>query len=95
MRVGKGVRIPNDHHINQINVLFADGIVQSLPTGIPVKIWAKIFAGEMKNFEDLVHIPILTSKEWTIILAIIIWLFSVVLLFHRAVKSRRKPVISP
>ncbi|MGA2799542.1 MAG: hypothetical protein ABSE63_18320, partial [Thermoguttaceae bacterium] len=48
---------------------------------------------------DMVNVSIgpidRSPGKWTIILGILgmlIWLFSIVLLFHRAIKSRPKPV---
>ena len=45
------------------------------------------------NAPDMVDVYVgnLAPKIWLMILAVIVWLFSIVLLFHRAVKSRKKP----
>ena len=45
------------------------------------------------NAPDMVDVYVGTPlpKPWAIILGAIVWLISIVLLFHRAVQSRRKP----
>jgi hypothetical protein len=72
---------------------------------MPISLWKKLLAGEMQNLEDpnvdesapdMVDVsvvpPDITPGKWTILLGLIVWLFSIALLFRRAVKSRRKPV---
>jgi prepilin-type processing-associated H-X9-DG protein len=39
---------------------------------------------------EIIHTPISETKIWPYILSFIIWIFSIVLLFRRAIKSRRK-----
>jgi hypothetical protein len=104
IKTGKGLRI-SSYHPNIINVLFADGTVRSIPSKMPISLWKKLLAGEMQNLEDpnvdesapdMVDVsvvpPDITPGKWTILLGLIVWLFSIALLFRRAVKSRRKPV---
>ena len=92
-------------HSNVINVLFADGTVHSLPTKMPISLWRKILTGEITDFDniedkidksapDMVKVSIYTEPEtWPFIFGLVIWLFSIGLLFRRAIKSRRKPMI--
>jgi hypothetical protein len=87
IKTGKGLCI-SSHHPNIINVLFADGTVRALHSGMPVSLWEKIFAGEVED--DIDYEPPSPPEQPNIILCTVIWLFSVVLLFHRAIKSRRK-----
>jgi hypothetical protein len=107
MRTGKGVRISSCHPTG-VNVLFANGMVFCFPSKMPLSLWRKILTGEVStkdldgiysqidpNAPDMVDVyvsPPLT-KPWIIILGVIVWLFSTVLLFRRAVKSRKKPEI--
>ena len=108
MKTGKGLRISTNHP-SKINVLFADSSVHSLPAKMPISLWRKILAGEVKDVEniwenidesapDMVNLSVFTSTndagQWTRILGLIIWLISVVLLFRRAMISRRKPMIT-
>ncbi|MGD0517053.1 MAG: DUF1559 domain-containing protein [Thermoguttaceae bacterium] len=106
MKTGKGLRISSPHP-GGINLLFADGAVRTLPSKMPISVWQKILAGEIKDWDniqemidpsapDMVDVSILRSDpdKWKIILGAIIWLFSVVLLFRRAIKSRRKPELA-
>ena len=102
MKTGKGLRISSPHP-NVINVLFADGKVRPLPLKMPLSMWQKILAGEMKVLDNLnidqsapdmvdvsVNPPPYEPAEWTFVLGLVIWLFSLLLLFRRAIKSRRK-----
>ncbi|MGA2799540.1 MAG: DUF1559 domain-containing protein [Thermoguttaceae bacterium] len=102
LKTGKGLRISTAHP-SVINVLFANDMFQSLPTKMPISLWQKLLAGEVKdvnNIEemidpsapDMVNVSVLPSEpgKWAIILSIIVWLLSVALLFRRAIKSRRK-----
>jgi prepilin-type processing-associated H-X9-DG protein len=105
MKTGKGLRISTAHP-SVINVLFADGHVSTLPSKMPISLWKKILAGEVKDPDnldvdesapDMVDVSINTPftppyepGEWAILLGIVVWLLSVVLLFRRAIKSRRK-----
>jgi hypothetical protein len=103
MKTGKGARISTCHP-DGVNVLLADGVVCSLPTRMPLSLWRKILAGDIRQdfnrldeqidpeARDMVYVyagaPIHTS--WTIMLAVIIWLISVSLLFFRAIASRKR-----
>ena len=105
MRTGKGVRISSCHPAG-VNVLFADGNVRTLPAKMPFSFWRKILASEiptkdLDEIDDLidpnapdmvdVYVGSPAPKPWPMILGVIVWLISIVLLFHRAVKSRKKP----
>ena len=70
---------------------------------MPISLWKKILDGEptdWDNFDesapDMVDVSVAPPDpgKWLIILSLIVWLFSVALLFGRAVKSRRKPAIA-
>jgi prepilin-type processing-associated H-X9-DG protein len=106
LRTGKGLRISSAHP-GVINVLFADGTVRSLPSKMPISVWAKLFAGEIQDLDnidryidasapDMVDVSVYgsprTPGKWLLILSIAVWLFSVVLLFRRAIKSRPQPM---
>jgi hypothetical protein len=47
----------------------------------------------MGNAPDMVDVYVDAPEpsRWPIIVGVIVWLISVVLLFHRAVKSRKQP----
>jgi len=102
MKTGKGLRITSAH-TGCINILFADGSVKTLPSKMPISVWKKLLAGEITDLDnienmidpsapEMVDVSVLPSEpgKWPIILSIIVWLLSVVLLFRRAIKSRRK-----
>jgi len=104
MKTGQGLRISTAHP-SVINVLFASGAIRSLPSKMPISVWRKILAGEVKDLDNIadsfdesapdmvdvsVYAPLYEPGTWIIILGVIVWLLSVVLLFHRAIKSRRK-----
>ena len=102
LKTGKGLRISTAHP-SVINVLLADGVVRALPARMPFSLWKKILDGEATDWDnfdesapDMVDVSIAPPEpgKWLIILSLIVWLFSVALLFRRAVKSRRKPVIA-
>ena len=106
MRTGKGVRISSCHPAG-VNVLFADGNVRTLPAKMPLSLWRQILSGKFNRFDDLesqidpnapdmvdVYVGSPAPKLWTIILGVVVWLISIVLLFRRAVKSRKKPEIT-
>jgi hypothetical protein len=108
LKTGKGLRISTPHP-SCINVLFADGAVRSLPAKMPISLWKKLLDGEVTDLDrirediddstpDMVDLyvatPDRTPGKWTIILGLLVWLFSVVLLFRRAIKSRRIPVMA-
>ena len=103
MKTGKGIRISSCHP-DGVNVLFADGCAQFFPTKMPLSLWKKILDGKVGRFEDLEKIDpnapdmvdvyvgrtrtFLEIITWT--LSFLVWLFSAVLLFYRAVKSRSR-----
>ncbi len=102
LKTGKGLRISTAHP-GVINVLFADGSVRCLPAKMPYSTWEKLLAGEVRDFEnlgqfdesapDMVDVTVLQPEpgKWKFILSAVVWLFSVALLFRRAIKSRQKP----
>ncbi|MGD0517056.1 MAG: DUF1559 domain-containing protein [Thermoguttaceae bacterium] len=105
LKTGKGLRISTAHP-SVVNVLCADCAVHCLPAKMPISLWKIILAGEIKDFDnienmidpsapDMVDVSVYATPyepgKWLIILSAIIWLLSVVLLFRRAIKSRRKP----
>ncbi len=103
LKTGRGLRISSAHP-GGICVLFADGAYHILPSKMPISLWRKILAGEIKDLDnieekidpsavDMVDVSVLPPQpgKWVIIFSIIVWLLSVVLLFRRAIKSRRKP----
>jgi hypothetical protein len=105
LKTGKGLRISSAHP-NVINVLFANGSVRALPSKMPNSVWKKLLAGEIEDVDDIdkyidesapdmVDVSIYGSPhapgKWLLVLIITLWLFSVVLLFRRAIKSRTKP----
>ncbi|MGD0654324.1 MAG: DUF1559 domain-containing protein [Thermoguttaceae bacterium] len=105
MKTGKGLRISTAHP-SVVNVLFADGAVQGLPAKMPISLWRKLLAGEVKDINSIydenidesapdmvdVHVDPLDNApgKWLAILAIIVWMTSVMLLFDHAIKSRKK-----
>jgi hypothetical protein len=102
LKTGKGLRISTAHQ-KIIRVLFADGSVQSLPAKMPISFWKRILAGDVTDFyklersinpaaPDMVNVSTYSEPaDRPIILGTIVWLLSIVLLFHRAIKSRKKP----
>ena len=106
MKTGKGIRISSCHP-DGVNVLFADGHAGFLPTKMPLSLWRKILDGKFNEYEDLEHIDAnapdmvdvyvgqhrtsLENIAWT--LSILVWLFSAMLLFYRAVKSRKEQCV--
>ena len=112
MKTGQGLGISSAHP-SAINILFADGSVRCLRKDMPISVWKRLFAGEIKDIdriddeinESATDIPdfsftprertfVPEPKIWLYVLSFFVWLFSVVLLFRRAIKSRRKPAIS-
>jgi hypothetical protein len=103
LKTGKGLRISTAHPYS-INVLFANGDVRSLPAKMPLSLWQKLLAGEVRdvnnisalidpNAPDMINVSIHDYYEpgkWTVVLGVIVWLISVALLFTRAIKSRQK-----
>jgi prepilin-type processing-associated H-X9-DG protein len=86
-------RISSDHP-GKINVLFADSKVLPFPQEMPLPLWEKLFAGEVKDVDalsDQFYSKPPEPSGWPLYLSLLVWLLSVILLFRRAVKSRRKP----
>jgi prepilin-type processing-associated H-X9-DG protein len=101
LKTGKGLRISSAHP-GRINILFADVSVKILPSKMPISVWRELLAGEIKDLDNIekmidpsapdmvdVSIHLSAPDQWKIILGAIVWLLSVVLLFRRAIKSRR------
>jgi prepilin-type processing-associated H-X9-DG protein len=93
IKSGKGLRV-GSFHTNVINVLFADGSVQSIPSKMDISLWKKLFAGEVKDIASIEYTPLQKPEDSIILLGVAVWLFSVVLLFRRATKSQRKPSLT-
>jgi hypothetical protein len=106
LKTGKGLRISTAHR-NCINILFADGAVRSLPSKMPISLWQKILAGEVKDVDNIekminpnapdmvdvsVNAPSFMPENLKNYLGLIVWALSIVLLFRRAIKSRPKPI---
>ncbi len=104
LKSGKGLRVSTAHP-SLINVLFADGSIRSLPSNMPISVWRKLLAGEVKDFDnidemidpnapDMVDVSVmhlLLNRANGQSFSARSWLLSVALLFRRAIKSRRKP----
>jgi prepilin-type processing-associated H-X9-DG protein len=87
-----------------VHVLFADGSVRSLSTEMPISMWRKLLLGEIGSLDELdnwksssvdpapVNMWINQPPSWPsklpFVLSIIIWLFSVALILHRAWEGR-------
>jgi prepilin-type processing-associated H-X9-DG protein len=94
------------HHSKTFQVLFADGSVWCINKEISKSMWEKILMGEIKDLDSIerktiegepYHIaqrvyPDINPGKWSVIFSVVVWLFSVVLLFRRAIISRQKPV---
>jgi prepilin-type processing-associated H-X9-DG protein len=105
MKTGKGFRISTAHP-HRIAILFADGHVSAMPSKMSISMWRKILAGDIGSIEeytdnfatDMVDVyvdpPDNAPGKWPVILGLIVWLLSVVLLFRRAIKSRRKSQVA-
>lgn len=52
MKTGEGMRISTAHP-HMINVLFADGHVQSLSVDMPISVWRKLLMGEVTSANEL------------------------------------------
>jgi hypothetical protein len=52
LKTGKGLRI-STAHTNRIEILFADGMVQSLPSKMPISLWRKLLAGEVNDIDNI------------------------------------------
>ncbi len=89
LKTGKGLHI-GSNHANLINMLFADTSVHSVPSNMDISEWKKLFSGEEKDIASIEYMPPHEPEGPIIFLAFVIWMISVVLLFRRAVKSRRK-----
>jgi prepilin-type processing-associated H-X9-DG protein len=85
----------SSNHTGRINVLFADSKVISFPKEMPMPSWEKLLAGEVKDVEALSD-QLFSEREvrsqLPFLLSLLVWLFSLVLLFRRAVTSRRKTI---
>jgi len=68
----------------EAQVLFANGTIRRFPMNLPDALWQKILAGELKADELDALKP--TYLLWK--LCTVVWLVSIVLLFHQAVKWR-------
>jgi len=109
MRSGTGLGISSGHP-GIINVLFANGAVRLVTRDMPISVWRRLFAGEIKDVDNIeaevaesaADVPDFSYpprerkfasvlRIWPYVLSFVVWLFSVVLLFRRAIKSRRKP----
>jgi hypothetical protein len=109
LKTGKGLRISSPHP-DVINILFADGLVRTLPSKMPISVWQKLLAGDAIDLDyirdsydefapDMVDVSVYTPYPppyepgiWKIILGALVWILSIILFFHRAIKSRPKPV---
>jgi hypothetical protein len=100
MKTKKGVRISTNHPV-YISAVFADGEVRLLPSKMPLSLWRKILNGEIAdinnleneidpNAEDMIDVSTqpIRSQGLPALLAVIVWLASVIWLFYRAWKSR-------
>ena len=103
LKTGKGLRISTTMR-KWTNVLFADGSVRYLPTKMPLSLWRRILAGEPVDFDnlqakidpdapDMVDVSIAPKRfepgKWAVYCSVAVWLFSIVLLFRRAVNNRK------
>jgi prepilin-type processing-associated H-X9-DG protein len=97
MKTRKGVRI-SSYHSGGVHVLFADGNVRQYPREMPLSLWQTVLAGKGSDFGNIdaqidsnapdmydAYLGPPGPNKW----AIIVWLFSLVLLFRRAIKSRK------
>jgi type II secretory pathway pseudopilin PulG len=99
------------NHPDSLYVLLANGSVWSISKGMPVELWKKLLAGNIKDLDELngngsdqneswafcayeppsiTHVFRFIQQHAALTCAVIVWLFSVFLLFRRAVKSRKK-----
>ncbi|MBN2579807.1 MAG: DUF1559 domain-containing protein [Pirellulales bacterium] len=82
----------SSNHSGKINVLFADGRILTFPKKMPLSLWEKLLAGNVKDVGALSDQYFPKSPEpshWSYLLSLLVWLLSVVLLFRRAMISRR------
>ena len=74
LKTGNGLRISSNRRPYRIYVLFANGNVWSLPSKMPISLWRKILAGEIKDWDiieenmdpsapDMVDVSIYTVLE--------------------------------
>jgi prepilin-type processing-associated H-X9-DG protein len=112
MKTGEGMRISTAHSW-AINVLFADGHEETLRAEMPISVWRKLLKGEIKDESELsawqenpdgpspTNISVPKSRHlpgaWPLLLSILVFVISILLLFHRAWASRndRKKAESP
>jgi hypothetical protein len=76
----------------KVNVLFADGTVRQLSENLPLAMWQKLFDGKIDDFNDLEPSSIVSVKIYA---SFVVWLFAIILLFRRAIKSRKRPSVQP
>jgi prepilin-type processing-associated H-X9-DG protein len=109
LKTGQGLRISTCHPFI-VNILFADGSVRYVRSKIPISLWRNILAGDVMDTNsseddaaesepDMVDAStprpsIMQPEKWAASLSGAVWFISVVLLFRRAIKSRRKPVMA-
>jgi hypothetical protein len=108
MRIGKGIRISSCHP-DSVTVLFADGATRTFPTKMPLSLWKRILDGDRvdvdeaskhidPNAPDMVDVYVGHNRTLfeiiTWALSFLVWLFSAVLLFYRAVKSRKEQCVT-
>jgi prepilin-type processing-associated H-X9-DG protein len=112
MKTGKGTRISTVHN-GGVNVLFADGSVRGLRADMPISLWRKLLMGEIKSMDELENVestpddpapknlwlnqPSPSPSTLAVCLSVMVWLFSLALLFYRAWKSRpllEKPALT-
>jgi hypothetical protein len=107
MKTGRGVRISSGHpsgvHVLFANGK-VDFLPAEMPLSLWRKILSgelstkeldEIYSLIDPDAPDMVNVCVTPSisepKPWIIILGVIVWLISIVLLFHRAMKSRKNP----
>ena len=102
MKTGKGMRISTAHD-GVVRVLFADGRIRDISAEMPISIWRKLLMGEIKSDAELDHwtpspddpapVNLWINRppmgKWPFYLSIVVWLISVMLIFHRAWTSRK------
>jgi prepilin-type processing-associated H-X9-DG protein len=104
MKTGKGTRISTVHN-GVVNVLFADGSVVGLQADMPISLWRKLLVGEIESRDELdnwkpnpddpapvnlwIDQPPPPPGKWPLLLSVVVWIFSLALLFYRAWYSRK------
>jgi hypothetical protein len=105
MKNKKGVRISTNHP-DYVHAVFADCAVRRLPSKMPLSLWRKILNGEIAdinnlenqidpNAEDMIDVSTHSTRYEGLpaLLAVIVWLASVIWLFYRAWKSRETVLV--